>query len=171
MRVTAAEVMRKDALQPGAAPAARPRPTNTPMSPAGAPEDPMGGMPGEDPNAAGLTPGPEDAAGAASSNDMQQLTQSLLTDYFDDQKIADVSERIQKLIPLVGPEHAEKFTKVFSDWVKGAYVLKANLMSLAVMATPQEVMQNQVNQMMKQLTQQAGGQQGAQPLKVPVGTT
>ena len=169
MRITATEVLRKNALQPGA-PAARPRSTNTPMSPAG-PEDPMGGMPGEDPNAAGMAPGPEDAAGASSSNNMQQLTQSLLTDYFDDQKIADVSERIQKLIPLVGPEHAEKFTKVFSDWVKGAYVLKANLMSLAVMATPQEVMQNQVTQMMKQLTQQAGGQQGAQPMKVPVGTT
>jgi hypothetical protein len=169
MRVTAAEVMRREAL-PGQPPAgARPRPTNTPMAPAAPAEDPM--MGGEDPNAAGMAPGPEDAAGAAQSNDMQQLTQSLLTDYFDDQKIADVSERIQKLIPLVGPEHAEKFTKVFSDWVKGAYVLKANLMSLAVMATPQEVMQNQVTQMMKQLTQQAGGQQGQQPLKVPVGPT
>ena len=171
MRVTAAEVMQKKAAPPvpGAnprpAPTGRPRPAG-PMAPP-APEDPQAGAP-TDPAAAAAVPGAEDAAGASQSNDLQRLTQSLLNDYFDDQKINDASTKIQQLIPIVGPEHAEKFVKVYSDWVKAAMTMKANLLAMVVMATPQQMMQNQVQQMMKQL--QMGAQPGGQqPLKVPVG--
>ena len=103
------------------------------------------------------------------NEDLQAVTQSLLNDYFDDQKIADVSERVQQLIPLVGPEHAEKFVKVFSDWIKSAQVLKANLMAMVVMATPAKMMENQMSTMMNQLMTQTNKQNaGPQPLKVPV---
>ena len=169
MRITAREVLEKQAApmpgggrpmggQPG-------RPAPMGMEPA-APEDPAG-TPGADPNA---PPDPNGAAQAdGGSEDLQQLTQSLLNDYFDDQKINDASTRIQKLIPIIGPEHAEKYVKVYSDWIKASMTMKANLLAMVVMATPQQMMQNQMNQMMKQL--QMGGQGGApgqQPLKVPV---
>src|SRR5437667_8399605 len=103
MRITAAEVMRKTALQPGgAAPGRRSAPVKapssaTPMSPP-SPDPAQGAAPGgavgggaEDP-----TQGqPGAGAGAPGGNeDLQVITQSLLNDYFDDAKIADVSEKI-----------------------------------------------------------------------------
>lgn len=168
MRITAAEVMQKQAappMAPGAgAPRPRPRPSATPMAPSAEPQaDPAAAAPGAE-----AVPGAEDAAGASQSNELQSITQSLLNDYFDDQKINDASTKIQQLIPIVGPEHAEKFVKVYSDWVKAAMTMKANLLAMVVMATPQQMMQNQVQQMMKQLQQGAQGAPGQQPLKVPV---
>ena len=117
MRITAAEVMRKTALQPGgAAPGRRSAPVKapssaTPMSPP-SPDPAQGAAPGGAPGGA-EDPTQQGQPGQPQGNeDLQAVTQSLLNDYFDDQKIADVSERVQQLIPLVGPEHAEKFVKV-----------------------------------------------------------
>src|SRR6266478_7424799 len=113
MRITAAEVMRRTALQPGgAAPGRRSAPVKapssaTPMSPP-SPDPAQGVAPG----GAAVGGGAEDptqgqpgaGAGAPGGNeDLQVITQSLLNDYFDDAKIADVSEKIQQLIPLLGP--------------------------------------------------------------------
>ena len=180
MRITAAEVMRRTALQPGgtrpgggAAPGRRSAPVKapssaTPMSPP-SPDPAQGAAPGGAPGGA-EDPTQQGQPGQPQGNeDLQAVTQSLLNDYFDDQKIADVSERVKQLIPLVGPEHAEKFVKVFSDWIKSAQVLKANLMAMVVMATPAKMMENQMSTMMNQLMQQTNQQQqGPQPLKVPV---
>jgi len=128
---------------------------------------------GEEPRGE-FAPEPTGEAGAngGEGNDLSQITQVLLREHFDDEKINDASTKIQKLIPLVGPEHAEKFVKVYSDWVKAALSLKANLMALAVLATPQMMMQDRVKQMMEQLKGQpmgggmAGGGGPPSPLKV-----
>jgi hypothetical protein len=168
MRITAAEVIEKKALMPGAGgqPAQRPKPAG-PMAPQ-APEPqqgaPAGGAPQGDPAAQGGQP--QDPS--QGNQDLQAITQNLLNDYFDDRRIAEVSEQVQQLIPLVGPEHAEKFVKVFSDWIKAAQVLKANLMAMVVMATPAKMMENQMSTMMNQLMNQSQQQQGPQPMKVPL---
>jgi hypothetical protein len=163
MRITAQEVMEKRALMPGAGQQSRP------LGPAQAPQalEPQPGA--GDPAAAGGQPAADPAQKAQGGNqDLQGITQKLLNDYFDDQKIADVSHQVQQLIPLVGPEHAEKFVKVFSDWIKAAQVLKANLMAMVVMATPAKMMENQMSQMMNQLMKGQPGQQGPQPLTAPI---
>jgi hypothetical protein len=167
MRITAAEVMEKRAYpgQPGAGQPAQPRPRPAgPMAPQ-APEQEA--QPGADPNAQVSPEDPTQQQQGAGGQELQAITQELLNDYFDDEKIAHASDLIQRAIPIVGPEHAEKFVKVYSDWIKAAMTMKANLLAMVVMATPQQVMQNQVQQMMQQL-QQGAQPQGAQPLKVPI---
>jgi hypothetical protein len=167
MRITAAEILEKRALQPGAAPSGQPRPRPAgPMAPQAPEPNAQPGAP--DPNA--QPPGGEDPTQpppGQNGQELQQITQTLLGDMFNDEKIAQASELIQKAIPIMGPEHAEKFVKVYSEWVKSHMVMKANLLAMVVMATPQQMMQNQVQEMMKQL-QQGGQPQGPQPLKVPL---
>lgn len=169
MKITAREIMERSAApMPGQRPAQpQGRPAPMGMEPA-APEEP--GMPGEDPTGGATDPNAA-AQADAGAGDLQALSQQLLNEYFDDRKINEVSDQLQKLIPLIGPEHAEKFVKVQTDWIKSTMILKANIISLVVLATPQKMMQNQMDQMMKNLQQQAGGMgggMGQQPLKVPV---
>lgn len=179
MRVTAAELLQKKAAPPTHPAAGRPQPRpqakpqgQPPMAPPTG--DPA--QPGADPAAAGGAPGAgmpgEDATQSPMGDngaELQQITQALLGDMFNDEKIAHASDLIQKAIPIVGPQHAEKFVKVYSDWVKAHMVMKANLLAMVVMATPQQMMQSQVQQMMQQLQQGMGQQgQGPQPLKVPL---
>lgn len=165
MKITAKDVLRKQAAPPmGGVPTQRPTGRPELSSPApGGPTDPsqMGEAPGAggDPSQMGAQPEQQNPQ----QGELAQITQSLLRDYFDDAKISDASDKIQKMIPLVGPEHAEKFVKVYTDWVKAAMTMKANLMAMVVMATPQQLMQNQVQTLMQQL--QSGQQQGPQALK------
>lgn len=162
MRINARDVMQRQAAPPmpgapqGHAPAPAPAGPGDPM------QDPTGGAPGTDPM--GGQPGQEQQG--QGQQQLSQITQALLRDYFDDAKINDASSKIQQLIPLVGPEHAEKFVKVYTDWVKSAMTMKANLMAMVVMATPQQMMQNQVQTLVNQLMQQGGGTPGGpQPIK------
>jgi hypothetical protein len=169
MRITAAEVMEKRAYpgQPGGGQPAQPRPRPAgPMAPQAPEPDPQSGAGDPAVQAAPEDPTQQSAMGEGGA-ELQKITQALLGDMFNDDKIAQASDLIQKAIPIVGPEHAEKFVKVYSDWVKAHMVMKANLLAMVVMATPQQMMQNQVQQMMQQL-QQGAAPQGPQPLKVPI---
>lgn len=160
MKITARDMMRKHAAPPMGGPPAGPEMGGQPMQHSAPVGDPAGSPPGGEP---GMGMEEEQQPGQG-GGELMQITQSLLRDYFDDGKISDASNKIQQMIPLIGPEHAEKFVKVYSDWVKSMMVLKANLMSIAVMTTPQDVMQSQVNNLMKQL-QEGQGNGGPQPLK------
>lgn len=96
---------------------------------------------------------------------VQSLTNSLLKDYFDDEKISDASEKMQKLIPLIGPDNAEKFIKIYTDWIKSTMAMKAHILSLVVLTTPQAVLQQRMQGLIESLQ---GGEKTPESLQIPI---
>lgn len=140
---------------PGA-PSQRP-PSAMTSAPGGAQEpDPEvpGGMQEEPPMA-------EEQNGDFAPDDLQE-TVKVLQRYFSDRKISDISNRLQALIPVVGPDHSEKIAKVYAKFMESVAILKATLASMAVLAAPQQEVAKNLRDLM-QMQPPGAGMGGGMP--------
>lgn len=87
------------------------------------------------------------------SENIQTITQSLLNNYFSDEKIGATSEDLQKLIPFIGVDNVEKFIKMYTEWIKATMALKAHVLSLSVLATPQAVLEDRMKNLLEMITE------------------
>ena len=170
IKVTAAEMLQKmGAPLPGL-------PRHRQVPPQGVPRMNFGepaqepGMEGEDE----LNGAPQDGAnGNGDGNGKQPGQKDLLTTvkrlqdtYFTDDKVNDISDSLMAIIPMVGPAHTEKITKVYTKWMEAVALLKANLGSLVVMAQPINQMQEQVQNIMNAPDEMGGGGPQQEGLKI-----
>lgn len=137
------------AQRPGQGPRMRPQPERKPSALDSAP---MGAQEPEEEE----IPSAEQQKGDYAPNDLQETTR-VLQRYFSDRKITDISNRLQALIPVVGPEHSEKIAKVYAKFMESVAVLKATLASMAVLAAPQQEVAKNLRDLMQMPTPMGGG--------------
>jgi len=73
---------------------------------------------------------------------VRDLSNELINTYFNDEKITEISHKLQLIIQgiLFGEkdEHtfSDKMTELFSDWLNATTSIKANLLAIDILSTP-----------------------------------